>query len=120
MEGIDSFKLLNAVRAIPTFQDMNIIVAMAMSRSKIAQQGGLPPGITVFPKPVPFYELKGYIQALVAGRGARVKSRPRKIMTYLFSINPLSRSGRSTSGQQCHDMHVAARWRFTAFSGQSR
>jgi excisionase family DNA binding protein len=71
MDGVDTFRLLNAVRAMPRFQDMNIIVATAMSRSKIAHHGGLPPGITVFPKPVPFYELKGYVQALAAGRGVR-------------------------------------------------
>jgi hypothetical protein len=34
----------------------------------VAERGGLPAGVTLYGKPVPFQELRGYLQAKLAQR----------------------------------------------------
>ena len=45
-----------------------IVVVSALSAKEIAAAGGLPPDVTVYRKPIPFNELHGYVQALIAQR----------------------------------------------------
>jgi hypothetical protein len=41
----------------------------------LEQRGGLPPGVTYFPKPVVYEELRGYIRACVAQKARRIQGR---------------------------------------------
>lgn len=73
MPGMDGFEMIRRVRENPAAADMDIVVVSALSAEEIAASGGLPADVTVYGKPVPLRELKGYIQALVA----RLKRRRR-------------------------------------------
>ena len=42
---------------------MDIIVVTGLTAEDIEEQGGLPDDVLVYGKPIPFRELKGYIQA---------------------------------------------------------
>ena len=65
MQPMDGFRLLQTIRSRPEFNEMVIIVISGQSAQSIAEQGGLPKGIAVFPKPVSFDKLHGFIEAEV-------------------------------------------------------
>ena len=65
MPGIDGFKMIASLRGVGSlFDDMDIVVVTGLSGAEIEQRGGLPDGVRVFHKPVPFDE----IELLVRGR----------------------------------------------------
>jgi hypothetical protein len=45
---------------------MDIIVVTGMDRDEIQKRGGLPDTVTVYQKPIPFTDLRGYLQAKLA------------------------------------------------------
>jgi excisionase family DNA binding protein len=63
LPGVDGFQMIRTLRGDPTLASMDIIVISGMDTAAIATQGGLPSDVTVYGKPVPFPELRGYIQA---------------------------------------------------------
>lgn len=67
MPGMDGFEMIRNLRANPTLARMDIIVVSAIEREEIAQKG-LPPDVTVFGKPIPFHEIKGFLLGRVAAR----------------------------------------------------
>ena len=67
MPGMDGFEMIWNLRANPTLARMDIIVVSAIDREEIAQKG-LPPDVTVFGKPIPFHEIKGFLLGRVAAR----------------------------------------------------
>ena len=50
--------------AVPRAEGLKTLTAGASG----AAAGGLPPDVTVYRKPIPFHELHGYVQALIAQR----------------------------------------------------
>lgn len=66
MPGLDGFAMISKLRSDPKLADMDIVVVTGLSPEDIADRGGLPDDVTVYGKPVPFKELKGYIQARLA------------------------------------------------------
>jgi excisionase family DNA binding protein len=72
MPGLDGFEMIRTLRANPVFSDMDIIVVSAMSADDVAERGGLPADVTLYGKPVPFQQLRGYLQAKVAQRQRRL------------------------------------------------
>ncbi|QSI77964.1 MULTISPECIES: response regulator [Niveibacterium] len=66
MPGLDGFAMISKLRSDPKLEDMDIIVVTGLSQEDIAERGGLPDDVTIYGKPVPFKELKGYIQARLA------------------------------------------------------
>jgi excisionase family DNA binding protein len=58
MPGIDGFEMLRALRASGAISELGIIVVTALTEHTIAERGGLPPGVTVFFKPLRFAELR--------------------------------------------------------------
>jgi excisionase family DNA binding protein len=66
MPQMDGFELLRLVRNYREYDAMDIIVVTGMEPSAIAKRGGLAPGVTVFPKPVPWQQLRGFVQAAVS------------------------------------------------------
>lgn len=73
MPGMDGFEMIRRIRESAPMADMDVVAVSALSPEEIAEHGGLPADVTIFGKPVPFRELKGYVQALVA----RLKRRQR-------------------------------------------
>lgn len=68
LPGLDGFEVIRTLRGKPELSPMNIIVISGLSKEIIAAKGGLPDTITTYGKPVPFHELRGYIQALITQR----------------------------------------------------
>ena len=66
LPGVDGFKMVRTLRASPSMSGMDIIVISSLDESEIAAQGGLPADVTIYNKPIPFLELRGYFQAKVS------------------------------------------------------
>ena len=66
MPQMDGFELLRLVRSYREYDAMDVIVVTGMEPFAIAKHGGLAPGVTVFPKPVPWQQLRGFVQAAVS------------------------------------------------------
>jgi len=63
MPDLDGFAMIRKLRADPQLASMDIIVVTGLTAEDIEEQGGLPDDVLVYGKPIPFRELKGYIQA---------------------------------------------------------
>lgn len=58
MPNMDGFKMLQTLQNMPESQGMKIIVVTGLPASEILQGGGLPSGVSLLPKPVPFDTLE--------------------------------------------------------------
>lgn len=67
MPGMDGFEMIRSLRANPLLSRMDIIVVSAIEREEIDRKG-LPSDVTVFGKPIPFHEIKGFLLGRVAAR----------------------------------------------------
>ena len=67
MPGMDGFEMIRQLRQNPDLARMDIIVVSAIDRQEIAERG-LPSDITVFGKPIPFHELKGFVLGRLSAR----------------------------------------------------
>ena len=65
MPGIDGFEMIRRLRADPQLQDLDIVVVSGLTEDEIVENGGLPADVILYSKPVPFRELKGYVQAKI-------------------------------------------------------
>lgn len=64
MPGMDGFQMLRSLRKPGSeFDDLAIVAVTALSKSDIADRGGLPDGVAVFQKPVPFGEIQALARA---------------------------------------------------------
>jgi len=66
MPGLDGFQMIRRIRENKLTAGTDIVVVSGMSDDEIADEGGLPDDVTRYGKPVPFKELRGYVQAKVA------------------------------------------------------
>lgn len=64
MPHLDGFQMVRTLRTMPACESMEIVVVSGVSEEDIAEAGGLPPGVTVFPKPVPFARLEEIAQKI--------------------------------------------------------
>lgn len=67
MPGMDGYEMIRQLRANPELARMDIIVVSAIDRDEISRSG-LPGDITVFGKPIPFHEIKGFLLGRLAAR----------------------------------------------------
>ncbi len=58
MPGMDGFRLIQALRADPRYRSIRIVVVSMLTASDIRAAGGLPEGVTLMSKPVPFEHLR--------------------------------------------------------------
>ena len=70
MPGMDGFQMLQALAVSPLREGMEIVVVTGLSAEEIADRGGLPRGVTLLPKPVPFTQLRELAEGLLAQREA--------------------------------------------------
>ncbi|MFT3757783.1 response regulator [Thauera sp.] len=66
MPGLDGFEMIRRLRENPVASETAIVVVSALTAEEIEAEGGLPDDVTVYRKPVPFHQLQGYMQAMVA------------------------------------------------------
>lgn len=71
MPGMDGFEMIRRLRATPGLTHMDIIVVSALDAEMITDQGGLPADVTVFPKPIPFHEIKGFLRGRLVARNRK-------------------------------------------------
>jgi len=70
MPGMDGFQMLQALAVSPLREGMEIVVVTGLGPDEIADRGGLPRGVTLLPKPVPFAQLRELAEGLLAQREA--------------------------------------------------
>lgn len=63
MPDLDGFAMIRKLRSDPQLASMDIVVVTGLSPDEIEREGGLPDDVIVYAKPIPFKEIKGYIQA---------------------------------------------------------
>jgi DNA-binding response OmpR family regulator len=65
MPGMDGFNMLRVLHQTPEVAHTTIAVVSGLDAAEIAQRGGLPNGIEILPKPVPFERLRAIATAIV-------------------------------------------------------
>jgi excisionase family DNA binding protein len=73
MRGIDGYEVMQTVLAYPELAEINIAILTSLSKEELDQRGGLPVGVTYFPKPVVYEELRGYVRACHAQKARRLQ-----------------------------------------------
>lgn len=68
MSQLDGFEMLRAIRSTRSLDMTTIVVVSGLEADMIAARGGVPPGIEVLPKPVPFERLQAIAVRLVNER----------------------------------------------------
>lgn len=66
MPNMDGFHMIKALKKDPDYQDMDIFVVSALSPESISSRGGLPDGVVVYGKPIPFEKLEAHIRERAA------------------------------------------------------
>jgi excisionase family DNA binding protein len=61
MPNINGIHMLQALSKLESFNDMVIMAVSGLSKAEINQKGGLPVGIPLFTKPIPFDEIENII-----------------------------------------------------------
>ena len=74
MPEMDGFQMLHTLYAMPDMDAMEIVVVTGLNADDIARRGGLPEGVLVFPKPIPFAGLEKIAERLAARLGRRQAS----------------------------------------------
>lgn len=70
MPGLDGLTMVRTILQSPFREGMQIVVVTGLSNDEIAGHGGLPSGVPVFSKPIPFAELRAFCEALLRRRQA--------------------------------------------------
>lgn len=70
MPGMDGFQLINNLADSAFREGMEIVVVTGMDKTTIEERGGLPDGIRILPKPVPFVVLHDVFTDLLERRSA--------------------------------------------------
>lgn len=66
MPGMDGFRMLRELRASPAISKTTIVVVTGLDSAEIEARGGIPTGIEVLPKPIPFARLLAVATDLVS------------------------------------------------------
>jgi len=71
MPGMDGFRMIASLRAVgQSYGDLEIIVVSALTDAEITRRGGLPDGVRVFHKPVPFDDLESLVRERISAMAA--------------------------------------------------
>lgn len=74
MPDLDGFAMIRKLRSDPNLASMDIVVVTGLTAEEIEREGGLPEDVIVYSKPIPFKELKGYVQAKLVQMQKRVRA----------------------------------------------
>ncbi len=70
MPGMDGFELIRSLATSSFREGMEIVVVTGLDAADVAARGGLPNGIRMFPKPVPFAELRNIVAGMFERRAS--------------------------------------------------
>lgn len=70
MPGMDGFELIRSLATSSFREGMEIVVVTGLDPADVAARGGLPNGVRMFPKPVPFAELRNIVAAMFERRAS--------------------------------------------------
>lgn len=73
MPEMDGFRMLQTLRQMPELDAMKIVIVTGLDKEEINANGGLPEGIQVFPKPIPFDKLEQLAEQIAAAKAASGK-----------------------------------------------
>lgn len=68
MPGMDGFTMLQDLRHTPELRHTTIVVVTGLDTEELARKGGVPEGIEVLPKPVPFDRLRTIATMVAANK----------------------------------------------------
>ncbi|MDD2699817.1 MAG: response regulator [Sideroxydans sp.] len=71
MPGMDGFRMLNAICSMPELSGMKIVIVSGLNPSDIYNGGGIPDGISILPKPIPFDRLRQIAEELARSKQSR-------------------------------------------------
>ena len=74
MPGMDGFQLIRHLATSSFREGMEIVVVTGLEQHDLAARGGLPEGIRVYPKPIPFDDLRNIVADLLARRVAYLEA----------------------------------------------
>lgn len=72
MPDIDGFKMLRTLNECEDLRGMAIVVVTGLNAETVRDRGGLPPGVRLLPKPIPFSELEKIANEIAAQREAQM------------------------------------------------
>lgn len=72
MPEMDGFQMLQTLYSMPDLDAMEMVVVTGLNADDIAKRGGLPEGISVLSKPIPFPELERIAESLAVKLGRRL------------------------------------------------
>lgn len=62
MPNMDGFQMIKALKAMPDLEDCTIIVVSGLTHDEIEAKAGLPDGVELFIKPIPFDKLEKIVR----------------------------------------------------------
>lgn len=68
MPGMDGFQMIRSISNSSFREGLEIVVVTGMDDMMIANHGGLPHGVRLMRKPIPFAELKALVEGMIARR----------------------------------------------------
>jgi len=71
MPNMDGLEMIRLLRTDPEYQRMAIIVVTALGPTEVRARGGLPAGVKLFSKPIPFEEIERIVREKLASRRQR-------------------------------------------------
>lgn len=73
MPEMDGFQMLQQLRNMSELADVTIVVVTGLDPEDVKARGGVPPGIPVLPKPIPFDRLRDIATVIAARKQSRQK-----------------------------------------------
>lgn len=70
MPGMDGFELIRSLATSSFREGMEIVVVTGLDAADVEARGGLPAGVRLFPKPVPFAELRAIVAGMLERRAS--------------------------------------------------
>ena len=65
MPDMDGFSMLRVLRETPEFSKTTIVIVTGLDAAEIELRGGLPVGVEILPKPIPFSRLRAIAMDIV-------------------------------------------------------
>ena len=62
MPNMDGFQMIKALKRMPDLEDCTIIVVSGLTKDEIEEKAGLPDGVELFIKPIPFDRLEDIVR----------------------------------------------------------